>query len=171
MLKLPKKSAMRFITLSFLLFCVFFTQAQQTTVYNPNADAEAEIAAALKQAKAENKHVFLQIGGNWCSWCLLFNKYAHENDTIKTAFDKNYVVVHVNYSKEQKNEKLLSSLGYPQRFGFPVFVILDAKGNRQHTQNTALLEQGHGYDTKRVLGFLENWSPKALDPASYAEKK
>lgn len=166
-----KTPTMRLITLSLLLFCVFATQAQQATVYNPNADAQAEIATALTQAKAENKHVFLQIGGNWCSWCLLFNKYAHENDTIKTAFDKNYVVVHVNYSKEQKNEKLLASLGYPQRFGFPVFVVLDAKGNRLHTQNTALLEQGHGYDTERVLGFLENWSPKALDPASYAERK
>ncbi len=162
---------MRLITLSFLLFCAIVTNAQQATVYNPNADAEAEVAAAVKQAKNENKHVFLQIGGNWCSWCLLFNKYAHENDTVKTAFDKNYVVVHVNYSKEQKNVKLLASLGYPQRFGFPVFVILDANGNRLHTQNTSHLEQGHGYDTKTVLGFLENWSPRALDPASYAEKK
>ncbi len=162
---------MRLITLSFLLFCAFVTNAQQATVYNPNADAEAEVAAAVKQAKAENKHVFLQIGGNWCSWCLLFNKYVQENDTVKTAFDKNYVVVHVNYSKEQKNEKLLASLGYPQRFGFPVFVILDAQGKRLHTQNTGLLEQGHGYDTERVLGLLEGWSPKALDPASYAEKK
>lgn len=154
-----------------IVFFLFLTSTQAQTIYNVNADAKADIAAALKKAKAENKHVFLQIGGNWCSWCLLFNKFVTENDTVRTAMDKNYVVVHVNYSKENQNEKLLASLGYPQRFGFPVFVILDAKGNRIHTQNTSYLEKGQGYDTKVVVDFLNAWSPKALDPATYEGKK
>lgn len=139
-------------------------------IYNVQADAAADIAAAVKKAKAENKHVFLQIGGNWCVWCLRFNKLVTENDTLRTAMESNYVVVHVNYSKENKNEKVLAGLGYPQRFGFPVFVVLDGSGNRLHTQNSSYLEEGSGHSAKKVLGFLNDWSPKAVAPASYASK-
>ncbi|BAV04337.1 hypothetical protein FLA_0325 [Filimonas lacunae] len=156
-----------------MLFACFIAMAsvtaqQQAQVYNVNANAAEEVAAAVKKAKAEKKHVLLQIGGNWCSWCLRFNKLVTENDTLHTAMESNYVVVHVNYSKENKNEKLLASLGYPQRFGFPVFVVLDGNGNRLHTQNSAYLEEGKGHSPAKVLEFFNHWSPKALDPASYA---
>jgi thioredoxin-related protein len=157
-----------------LLLCpllVISLQAQEKAlVYNVQANAAADVAAAVKTAKAEKKHVLLQIGGNWCGWCLKFNKLVTENDTLKTAVEKNYVVVHVNYSQENKNEKLLASLGYPQRFGFPVFVILDGEGNRLHTQNSAYLEEGSGHSSKKVLEFFKHWSPAAVDPATYTKK-
>jgi hypothetical protein len=77
----------------------------------------------------------------------------------------------LNYSPENRNEDALASLDYPQRFGFPVFVILDGKGNRLHTQNSAYLEEGNGHDSKKVLEFFNHWSPAALDPKSYEKKK
>ena len=162
----------RKLVIAFLCLAPFLQVSAQEKpqVYDVKADAKADIAAAVKKAKAENKHVFLQIGGNWCGWCLKFNKLVTENDTLRTAVDKNYVVVHVNYSPENKNEKLLASLGYPQRFGFPVFVILDAAGNRLHTQNSEYLEEGNGHSSKKVLQFLKHWAPAALDPASYTQK-
>ena len=78
--------------------------------------------------------------------------------------NKNFVVYHVNYSKENKNLDLLASLGFPQRFGFPVFVILDGEGNRIHTQNSTDLEEGKGHSTQKTLNFFNNWSPSAIDP-------
>lgn len=157
------------ITLLACFITLLSVRAQESApLYNVNADAATDVAAAVKKAKAEKKHVLLQIGGNWCSWCLRFNKLVTENDTLKTAMESNYVVVHVNYSKENKNEKLLAQLGYPQRFGFPVFVILDGNGSRLHTQNSGYLEEGKGHSAKKVLEFFNQWSPKALDPASYA---
>ncbi|MCL4639553.1 MAG: thioredoxin family protein, partial [Olivibacter sp.] len=136
---------------------------------HPEADAQSEIQAAVEKAKKERKHVFIQIGGNWCVWCLRFNELVTGNDTLKNYIQRNYEVVHVNYSKENKNEAVLASLEYPQRFGFPVFVILNEKGNRIHTQNSAYLEEGKGHSAKKVLEFLENWSPTALDPKSYKQ--
>src|SRR5258708_35466349 len=105
-------------------------------LYNPAADAKADIANAVKRAAAEHKNVFIQIGGNWCSWCLYFNDLVSKDADLNKYLRANYVVVHVNYSKENMNEKVLAGLGYPQRFGFPVFLILDSKGNRLHTQNS-----------------------------------
>lgn len=76
----------------------------------------------------------------------------------------------VNYSKENKSPEVLKKLEYPQRFGFPVFVILDSNGKRMHTQNSSCLEEGDGYSKTKVLDFLKQWSPDALNPDNYKDK-
>jgi hypothetical protein len=76
---------------------------------------------------------------------------------------------HLNYSKENKNLDLLKKYGYPQRFGFPVFIILDANGNKIHTQNSSYLEAGKGYSKEKIIDFLQGWSPVALKPESYKD--
>lgn len=138
-------------------------------LYNPEANAQQQIEDALALAKKDNKHVFIQVGGNWCSWCLLFHNFVDENAEVKKVFEANYVPVKLNYSKENKNPEMMVKLGFPNRFGFPVFVILDAAGNRLHTQNSAYLEEGKGYDVKKVTGFFQNWSPAALNPDTYKD--
>ena len=157
--------------ISFVVFiisvCSTLLFAQQAEIYNPNADAKAEIAAAVKKANSENKHVFLQIGGNWCSWCIKFHRFVDSNDDIKTYVKENFEVVKVNYDPKNKNEEVLASLDFPQRFGFPVFVILDKNGKRIHTQNSAFLEKDSGYDKDRVIQFFKHWSPAAINPNSY----
>ncbi len=135
--------------------------------YNPEADAKAQIRQALDRAKQSNKHVLLQIGGNWCSWCLKLEKLYKKDEAVAKALSDNYELVYINHSKENKNEAVLAELGSPQRFGFPVLVVLDGKGNRLHTQDSVYLEEGDGHGPKKVLRFLEQWSPKALNPSSH----
>lgn len=139
-------------------------------LYHPEADAEKDVAAAVAKAAREKKFVLLQMGGNWCGWCIRFNKFVTEDPQLDSMVKANFVVYHLNYSPENKNEKQFAKYGFPQRFGFPVFVVLDDKGNRIHTQNSVYLEEGNGYDRKRVMDFFRDWSPKALDPAQYEQK-
>jgi thioredoxin-related protein len=139
-------------------------------LYNPAADAEKDIADAVRQAKKENKHVLLQAGGNWCSWCIEFARFSKVDPQIDSVLKAGYVIYHLNWSKENKNTKLLARYDYPQRFGFPVFIILNGKGDRIHTQNSAYLEDGKkSYDKMKVQEFLEMWSPHALDPKMYSK--
>lgn len=139
------------------------------SIYNPAADARADIKAALQKAAVEKKHVLLQIGGNWCIWCRRLYAFVEEHPRLLEEQNKHYVVYHLNYSKENKNLDILKELGYPQRFGFPVLVILDARGNRLHTQNTGLLEAAGSYDEKNILDMLRQWAPAAFDPVLYAK--
>ncbi|MBV7532606.1 thioredoxin family protein [Chitinophaga sp. sic0106] len=139
-------------------------------IYNPEANAKADIAAAVQQAAKEKKHVLLQIGGNWCIWCKRFYKFVEDDSTLKSTMESNFVVYHLNYSKENKNLPILKELGYPQRFGFPVFVVLDANGNRLHTQNSGLLESADSYDKKKVGDFFKQWGPAALLPSNYVNE-
>lgn len=138
-----------------------------TKLYDPKANVEKDVAAALGQAKKEGKHVLLEIGGNWCIWCYRFNSFVLTDSTLKVMLNNNYVVYHLNYSQENKNEAYLKKLGFPQRFGFPVLVVLDADGNRLNTQDSSLLEKGNGYDRDKVKNFLYYWSPLALKESSY----
>ncbi len=155
----------------FIYGSVIYSLSQDTKVklYNPKLDASQQIDNAVALAKKENKHVLLQIGGNWCGWCIMLHKFYAAESQIDSILKKDYVVEYINFSKENKNLETLKNLEYPQRFGFPVLVILDGNGKRLHTQNTVYLEQGRGYSKKRVFEFLKNWKPSALDPATYKE--
>jgi thioredoxin-related protein len=159
------------LLLSFIVAAVV-TQAQDLSkfnLYKPEENAEKEIAKAIKEAKAEGKHVFIQIGGNWCIWCMRFNNFVTENKSIDSLVKANYVEYHLNWSKENTNSKILAKYGFPQRFGFPVFLILDGKGKLLHTQNSGYLESGKSYDEEKVKGFFLDWTRGALDPAQYKE--
>lgn len=145
--------------------------AGKLKIYNPAANAEEDIRNAVVKAGKEHKHVLLQIGGNWCIWCMRFNALVTGDADLKKILDDSYVVLHVNYSPENKNKKVLEELGFPQRFGYPVFVVLDGKGKRLHTQNSGYLEEGQGHSKKKVEEFLNAWTPKALDPRTYADDK
>jgi len=144
-----------------------YAQTTDTKIYNPSANAENDISALVKLAKIEHKHILLLAGGNWCSWCIEFNRFTHADSSIDSLLNKCFVIYHLNYSKENENKAIFAKYGYPQRFGFPVFIILDANGNHIHTQNSEYLEQGKSYNKQKVLEFLLNWTPQALDPSLY----
>jgi len=158
----------KFIAVVFFMIFSVSVIAQKPTLYNPEANAKMDIENALKKAKAEHKFVLLQGGGNWCPWCIEFHRFCSSDKQIDSIINANFVWYHLNYSKENKNEDLFKKYDYPQRFGFPIFIILNEKGERIHTQNSEYLENGKkSYDKKKVISFLENWSPAALDPTKY----
>ena len=157
-----------FLSICLLINTALYAQtAKPAEIYHVDADAESDVAAAVKKANTEGKHVMLMLGGNWCKWCRMFYKFCNTTPSIDSLLKADYVVVHINYSKENKNPELLKKLEYPQRFGFPVFVVLDEKGNRLHTQNSGYLEEGEGYSEKKVLEFLKHWNSSALSDENY----
>lgn len=149
----------------FLLICVKLHAAD--SLYHPKANARKDIATAIAIAKSQNKHVFIQAGGNWCGWCIEFNRLVSATPSLNSTLQNNYVVYHLNYSQENKNAAIFKEYGFPNRFGFPVFIILDAEGNRIHTQNSSYLESGKTYDIEKVKDFLDSWTPRALQAVTY----
>jgi thioredoxin-related protein len=140
---------------------------EKFALYKPGENAKQALDAAISDAAKQGKNVFVQIGGNWCSWCARFHELASKDKQVDSAIQKNFVVYHLNYSKENKNPDLMKQLEYPQRFGFPVFIILDSKGRRLHTQNSSYLEEGKGYSKEKVIAFLNDWAPAAFEPEQY----
>ena len=146
----------------------------KVTIYDPTANAELQISEAVKKAALEKKHVLLKVGGNWCIWCARLHSFLHTDKILDSLLKADYVMVNINYSPENKNLKVLKQLDYPQRFGFPVLVVLDGTGKRLHTQDSGLLEMPKGsityYDHDKIAGFLRNWKYAAVEPINYPEK-
>src|SRR5688572_25392985 len=116
----------RVLIFSFILAVVYSipTYAQERekfALYKPDENAKQGLDAAISEAAKQGKNVFVQIGGNWCSWCARFHELATKDKQVDSAIQKNFVVYHLNYSKDNKNSELMKQLEYPQRFGFPVF--------------------------------------------------
>lgn len=154
-----------------LLLALFTTPSKSqdsiTKIYDPSIDAVIQIKDAVNLAKKSNKHVLIQVGGNWCPWCIRLHKFIEEHTKIDSLINADYVYVLLNYSKENKNPKAMQTLEYPQRFGFPVLVILDSEGKRIHTQNTLYIEEGKSYSEKEIINFLRAWNRDAIDPENY----
>ena len=124
--------------------------------YHPEEDGDVRIEELLKQAKKERKKLLVQIGGNWCVWCLRFNNLVTKTPELKRILDKKYIYYHLNFSPENKNEKAFKKYGNPgAKFGYPAFLILDNDGNVLFTQKSEDLEEGKGYNPKKVKKFLQ----------------
>ncbi|MET3537859.1 thioredoxin family protein [Chryseobacterium limigenitum] len=129
--------------------------------YNPKANAQKDIEALIVQAKKENKNIMIQAGGNWCIWCLRFNEFVQTTPELKGIVDKNYVYYHLNFSPDNKNEKIFSQYGNPgDKFGYPVFIVLDKDGKMIHVQQSDVLEQDKGYSLEKTKEFFNQWAPK-----------
>jgi thioredoxin-related protein len=159
-----------FIILSMAFAIVFAQDMTKFRLYTPGENAEQKIAEVIERAKKEGKHVFIQVGGNWCYWCARFNLIVTTDKKIDSIMKADYVFYALNHSEEDPNKKLLEKYRYPQRFGFPVFLILDTAGNLLHTQAALYLADGKdGYDKDKIYALFRDWRPAAFDPNRYKD--
>ena len=163
--KIKKNDIMKklFLFLALSMGLTYGMQAQVEKVYNEEIDAMEQIHMAIEQAQESDRYVMCQVGGNWCPWCLRFAEFATKDSVIAPLMEENYVYIHVNYSKQNKNLEAMRFLGNPGRFGYPVFVVLNEKGEPIHIQESESLEEGKGYNQKKVEKFLRLWNKKAVE--------
>ncbi len=127
-------------------------------VFDPRRDARADIRNALQVAARDGKHVLLDVGGDWCSFCKVLDNFFDQHPDVLALRNRNYVYVKVNFSAENQNPEALES--YPLIRGFPHFFVLDATGKLVRSQRVALLGTQTGYSPERVRAFLLKAAPK-----------
>lgn len=136
-------------------------EAAPGAIFDPTADPAFELARARKAARAENKNLLLDIGGNWCVWCKILDGALHREPVLKRLVDRNYVLVHVNVSPENLNRSFMSR--FPTATGYPFLIVLTPNGKTLHAQNGLEFQKGKspqdGYDPASVARFLERWKP------------
>jgi thioredoxin-related protein len=123
--------------------------------FDPKRNPFEDLKSAIELAAESNKRIILDIGGEWCIWCHRIDAFMHNTEEIKTLLEENYIVLKINYSKENKNEKFLSQ--YPAVEGYPHFFVLDSDGKLLHSQNTGELEKEKDYDKEKFVAFLNKW--------------
>jgi thiol:disulfide interchange protein len=125
-------------------------------LYSAEADPKTEIAAALKQASAEHKRVILDFGGDWCGDCQVLDIYFHQSPNLE-LLDKNYLLVHIDIGRFDKNLDITEKYNIPLKKGVPALAVLDADGKLLYSQQAAEFgDMRYMYPTS-VTDFLNRW--------------
>ena len=132
--------------------------------FDPARDAAKDVAAAVALAKSRGVRVLIDVGGEWCSWCHIMDRFFAANEDARTLREQHYVWLKVNWSKDNRNEVVLSR--WPKIQGYPHLFVLDSDGALLHSQDTSLLEAGKGYSKARFIAFLTRWASGAILPGS-----
>ncbi|MGI8470085.1 MAG: thioredoxin family protein [Pyrinomonadaceae bacterium] len=120
---------------------------------NPNDDLQTAIAAATKQ----NKRIVLDVGGEWCGWCIHMDKFLAARADLKKLRDENFVWVKINMSEENENKEFLSK--YPEIKGYPHLFVLEKDGSLLKSKDTSELEDGKTYNPQKFMDFLKEYAP------------
>lgn len=152
---------MKQLLFSSIFFCFSFAVYAQAIdslpKFDPTRNPFDDLKSAVELAKESNKRIILDVGGEWCIWCHRIDAFMHNTEEIKSILEESFIVVKINYSKENKNEKFLSQ--YPAIEGYPHFFVLESDGKLLHSQNTGDLEKDKDYDKDKFLKFLNKWKP------------
>ena len=127
--------------------------------YDPARNADQDIKDGVAEAKRTGKRVLLEVGGEWCIWCHIMDEYFEKHPDLLAFREKNFIMVKINFSDENKNEQVLSR--YPKVAGYPHIFVLDTGGKLLHSQDTGQLEEGRGYNLDKFTAFLKEWAPPA----------
>jgi len=126
--------------------------AQLPERFDPRRDAQADVQQALSLASAAGKRVLVDVGGEWCAWCHILDRFIAAHPEVQRTLQAQYVRVKVNFSPQNRNEKLLAR--WPKATGYPHLYVLDAGGQLLASQPSVELEGGPDYDEQKVLAFL-----------------
>lgn len=152
------KMVILLITVYVLSLSLFAQQYEAAKKFDPTRNPEQDLKIAVEYAQKTNKRILLDVGGEWCIWCHRIDAFIESHKEIKEYLNKHFVVVKVNYSKENKNEKFLAN--YPPIPGYPHFFVLDKDGKFLHSQDTGVLEKDKDYDEIKFMKFLQKWALK-----------
>ncbi len=130
-------------------------------IYEEEPNGEELIAAALKEARLEGKHVLVEWGGNWCGWCYKLHDVFHNDKLVAPIVAEEYQLVLVD---SNTNRELMEHYGGKDtRFAYPHLTVLDADGKVLTNQETGSLEIGPKHDPEKVASFLKEWRPAPVD--------
>jgi thiol:disulfide interchange protein len=125
-------------------------------LYSAEADPKAEIASALQQAGVEHKRVILDFGGDWCGDCQVLDIYFHQSPNVE-LLDKNFLLVHVDIGRFDKNLDITEKYNVPLKKGVPALAVLDPKGKLLYSQQAAEFGDMRYMYPASVTDFLNRW--------------
>ena len=125
-------------------------------LYSTTADPNADIAAALKRARAEHKRVILDFGGDWCGDCQVLDIYMHQSPNAE-LLEKHFIVVHVDIGHMDHNVDVAQKYNVPINKGVPALAVLDSHGKLLFSQENKEFENMRNMKSEDVTAFLNKW--------------
>lgn len=126
-------------------------------LYNPAADARADIAAALALAKTDGKRVLLDFGADWCPDCHALAAYL-DGDAGRKLVDTSFHVVAIDVGYWDHNLDVAATYGSPITRGIPAVVVLKPDGTVVGSTADGSLASASTMSEGKVLATLAAWA-------------
>jgi len=154
---------LRFIFMCLVLF-VTAVQAQQTITELPAYSLAYDVKRnpftdgrdALKLARKSSRNVLIEVGGDWCRWCHIMDRFINDHPRLKARLHQTFVLLKVNVSDVNDNSEFLSV--FPKINGYPHMFVTDDAGNILLSQDTTDLRENKAYSEARFMAFFDRWS-------------
>ena len=128
-------------------------------VYDEQRDPYADGRKALKLAEETHRKVLIEVGGDWCSWCHVLDRFIKDHPWLESRLHEIFVVLKVNISDSNDNVEFMRA--FPRVQGYPHMYITDSSGNILHSQDTAEFRENKKYSEQRFNDFFEHWENKS----------
>src|SRR5215471_19789254 len=134
-------------------FAAFALAAER--IYPDVSTANADIAAALKEAATAKRRVIVDFGGDWCTDCRILDINFRKPENAE-LIKKYYVVVHVNVGDKgiKENFDVAERYGIPLKKGVPALAVLESDGRLIYSQKNGEFESMRNMDSRSVTNFL-----------------
>ena len=127
-------------------------------VYDAQRDPNADGREALRLAEETQRKVLIEVGGDWCSWCHVLDRFIKAHPDVESRLHETFVVLKVNISDVNDNAEFLSA--FPPAKGYPHMYITDSSGAILHSQDTADFRENKKYSKQRFMIFFDRWQNK-----------
>lgn len=127
-------------------------------IYDEHADAAQLIQTAIAEASLTHKNIVLDFGANWCGDCHALDMQMHKA-SLASLIEKNYVVVHIDVGRFNKNLDVARKYHVPIRHGIPALAVLDPRGNLLYTQDQGQFADASSLAETSFREFFEKWVP------------
>ena len=125
--------------------------------YDLQADAKAEVDAALARAKTSGKRVIVDLGGNWCGDCRVFAGILAVPE-VKSFVDAHFEVVLVNVGRYDTNLDIPARWGIDKLKAAPTTLIVSPKGELLNKDDTVALMDARSMTPQAVVDWLAHWA-------------
>jgi thiol:disulfide interchange protein len=125
-------------------------------LYRADANATDDINRALATAVKQHKRILLDFGGNWCLDCHILENAFHQ-PRIAPLLNDNFVLVHVDVGRYDKNLDLAKKYHVDLGKGVPSLAVLNARGAVLYA--TGDFERARVLSEDDVIAFLDKWKP------------
>ena len=126
--------------------------------YSADANAEADVAQGIVQARAEHKRLLIDLGGNWCADCRILSGVM-QLPAMQSFLDAHFVVVLVDVGRFDRNSEIPARFGINDRLeGVPSILIVDPDGQLLDRGQTAALVGAGGMDPQSIANWFARWA-------------
>jgi thiol:disulfide interchange protein len=137
------------------------TPATRPQIYDPRADGEQQLRAALATARKQHKRVLLNLGANWCGDSQAMFRLLNSDPAVRDEIRHHFVLAMVDVNQKDgppRNQAMVQRFSNPLARGIPVLLILDAQGTLLNRDpNERLADNAHKQPAD-VLDYLRKWA-------------